>query len=259
VTRLASDSGATGITLYARIASVLRGKIASGDWSIGEKIPTVAQLSHEYGTARITIRQAFKLLSNEGLLRSQRGKGTFVSAAPTKFPQNNVNRMRDARRGMRERNKTIVRRLLDEIPSLIAFGDRIATGKFDFVKRIHLAGDTALFVIEVFIERKFHKSLSRSQESAIPAVTLLNTRGPGTRVETTVTVTSADAEIAAILQCDFAAPVAQVIRVVRTVQNEVVLASRANYRADVFAMQFVQTGEGFLKSRMGSNVRTLTG
>ena len=57
------SSRPSGITLYARIASVLRGKIASGNWPVGAMIPTVAELSREYGTAKITIRQAFKVLS----------------------------------------------------------------------------------------------------------------------------------------------------------------------------------------------------
>ena len=250
-----NGDGGAGVTLYARVASVLRGKIASGDWVVGDMIPTVAQLSAEYGTAKITIRQAVKLLSDDGLLQSQRGKGTFVSAAPAKFPQNNVERMLEARRGSPERIKTIARKRLDEIPPLIAYGDPIATGKFDFIERVHLAGDTALFVIEIFIEQKFHVRLGQKRASAIPAVTLLNMRSGGAKVETTVTVMSADAETAAILQCDFATPVAQVIRIVRTVKDEVVLASRATYRADLFAMQYVQSGEDFLASRMGSNVR----
>lgn len=251
---LLASSKPSGITLYARIASVLRNKIASGNWPVGEMIPTVAELSREYGTAKITIRQAFKVLSDEGLLKSQRGKGTFVSAPPNRFPQNNVDRMQDALRAG-ERTKVVNRKLLSEIPPLIAYGSRIASGKFDFIRKIHVAGDETLFVIDVYIEQKFHKRLSKDQESAIPAVRLLNSKGAGAHIETTVTVSSADAEMAASLGCEFASPVAQVIRIVKNRHDQVVLALRATYRAELFAMQYVQTGEDFLASRMGSNVR----
>jgi len=218
-------------------------------------IPTVAELSREYGTAKITIRQAFKVLSDEGLLKSQRGKGTFVSAPPNRFPQNNVDRMLDARRAG-ERTKIVTRKLLSEIPPLIAYGSRIASGKFDFIRKVHIAGDATLFAIDVYIDQRFHKRLNKDQESAIPAVRLLNSKGTGARIETTVTVSSADVEMAALLGCEFASPIAHVIRIVRNKLDEVVLASRATYRADVFAMQFVQYGKDFLASRMGSNVRS---
>ncbi len=252
---LLASSRPSGIALYARIASVLRSKIAAGNWPVGEMIPTVAELSREYGAAKITIRQAFKMLSDEGLLKSQRGRGTFVSAPPNRFPQNNVDRMQDARRAG-ERTKIVSRKLLSEIPPLIAYGSRIASGKFDFIRKVHVAGDAVLFVIDVYIEQSFHKRLSKDQESAIPAVGLLNSKGTGAHVETTVTVASADAETAAILGCEFASPIAQVIRIVKNKLDQVVLASRATYRAELFAMQYVQTGEDFLASRMGSNVRS---
>jgi GntR family transcriptional regulator len=255
VSSLTNSAAASGVTLYARVASVLRGKIAAGNWAVGEMIPTIAQLSREYGTAKITIRQAVKLLSDEGLLQSQRGKGTFVSAAPLRFPQDSIERMREARKGVKERSKTLFRKQLDEIPPLIACGDRVATGKFDFIKRVRIAGNAALFMIEIFIEQRFHKRLGRDHESAIPAVKLLNAHSEGSKVETTVTVTSADAETASLLQCEFAMPIAQVIRIVRNGKNEVVLAQRVTYRADVFAMQFVQEGKEYLVSYMGSNVR----
>jgi GntR family transcriptional regulator len=217
-------------------------------------IPTVAELSREYGTAKITIRQAVKILADEGLLKSQRGKGTFVSGAPTKFAQNDIDRM-SAALGAGERVKIVTRKLLNEIPPLITYGDRIAAGKFDFIRKVHTAGAATLFVIDVYIDQTFHNRLSRDQESAIPAVKILNNRNSGAHVETTVTVASADAETAEILGCEFASPVAHVIRIVKNNQDKVVLASRATYRAEIFAMQFVQSGEDFLESRMGSNVR----
>jgi DNA-binding GntR family transcriptional regulator len=144
---------------------------------------------------------------------------------------------------------------LNEIPPLIAYGDRIAAGKFDFIRKVHTAGAATLFVIDVYIDQTFHNRLNRDQESAIPAVKILNSRNSDAHVETTVSVASADAETAEILGCEFASPVAHVIRIVKSNQDKVVLASRATYRAEIFTMQFVQNGEDFLASRMGSNVR----
>ena len=71
-----------GITLYARIAGALRSRLGAGEWPQGSRIPTIEALAAEYGVARITVRQACQLLADEGLLRAQPGRGTFVARSP---------------------------------------------------------------------------------------------------------------------------------------------------------------------------------
>ena len=68
----------TGVALYARVASVLRGRIARGEWDRGQQLPTMEQLAETFGVATITIRQAVRILVAEGLLSSARGRGTHV-------------------------------------------------------------------------------------------------------------------------------------------------------------------------------------
>ena len=67
------------VPLYLQVASVMRQRINSGRWAEGERISTLEELEEEFGLARVTIRQAIELLSAEGLLQAQQGRGTFVS------------------------------------------------------------------------------------------------------------------------------------------------------------------------------------
>src|SRR4051812_48783021 len=67
------------VTLYAQLASILRDRVISGLWKGGEEIPTLEQLVEEFSVARVTVRQAVQILSEEGLLSSQRGRRTFVT------------------------------------------------------------------------------------------------------------------------------------------------------------------------------------
>lgn len=46
----------------------------------GDQIPVEADLCDHYGVSRITVRQAVTALVDEGLLKKQRGRGTFVLA-----------------------------------------------------------------------------------------------------------------------------------------------------------------------------------
>jgi GntR family transcriptional regulator len=67
------------VPLYIQVASVLRQRIESGQWSQGEKISTLEELESEFQVARVTVRQAVDVLREEGLLRALQGRGTFVS------------------------------------------------------------------------------------------------------------------------------------------------------------------------------------
>lgn len=70
------------VSLYIQVASVMRRRIETGQWLPGQKISTLVELEREFEVARVTIRQAIDLLREEGLLRSQQGRGTFVAQKP---------------------------------------------------------------------------------------------------------------------------------------------------------------------------------
>ncbi len=67
------------VPLYYQLESILREKINSGELAQGERLPTEAQLSKQYGVSRITVRQALASLVEEGLIERRQGLGTFVT------------------------------------------------------------------------------------------------------------------------------------------------------------------------------------
>lgn len=74
------------IPIYAQIAERLRQNIQQGVYRVGDRLPTEAQLADRFAVNRHTIRQAIALLKNEGLLRIDRGRGTFVAAKTIRYP-----------------------------------------------------------------------------------------------------------------------------------------------------------------------------
>ncbi|WP_050614033.1 GntR family transcriptional regulator [Bacillus testis] len=64
---------------YQVIIDDIKSKILSGDYSVGEQIPTESALQEKYKVSRQTVRKAILELSNEGFLRSEKGSGTYVS------------------------------------------------------------------------------------------------------------------------------------------------------------------------------------
>jgi GntR family transcriptional regulator len=64
---------------YIQIADALRGQISSGDLQANDKLPNEDELSHQFTASRGTVREAIRLLVEEGLLRREQGRGTFVN------------------------------------------------------------------------------------------------------------------------------------------------------------------------------------
>src|SRR5262245_34257587 len=69
---------ASGVALYVQLAQLFRYNIASGKWPGGQRLSNFETLAAQYKVARITVRQAVARLVQDGLLSTQRGRGTFV-------------------------------------------------------------------------------------------------------------------------------------------------------------------------------------
>ncbi|WP_433052034.1 GntR family transcriptional regulator [Dactylosporangium sp. CS-033363] len=64
---------------YRAIATDLAAKIRGGFYAPGSALPAQRDLSTSYGVTLMTLRQALRQLSDEGLIVQQPGRGTFVS------------------------------------------------------------------------------------------------------------------------------------------------------------------------------------
>ena len=71
--------------MYRYIADDLRDKIRSGKLAPNIKLPTEGELSDQYDASRNTVREAIRRLTDEGLLESRPGQGTFVARKVNPF------------------------------------------------------------------------------------------------------------------------------------------------------------------------------
>lgn len=77
--KLKAAFASSRIPLYYQLENVLREKIESGAFAAGEQLPTEIDLIAAYGVSRITVRQALRSLTEDGLIERQQGRGTFVA------------------------------------------------------------------------------------------------------------------------------------------------------------------------------------
>lgn len=65
---------------HVAVADALRRWIALGAFAPGGRLPSERELAHRLGVGRVAIRQAIRLLADDGLVGTQRGRsgGTFI-------------------------------------------------------------------------------------------------------------------------------------------------------------------------------------
>lgn len=67
------------VPLYYQLATLLREQIVTRHYRPGDQLPTEAELVADYRVSRVTVRQAMSRLEDEGLIRREAGRGTFVT------------------------------------------------------------------------------------------------------------------------------------------------------------------------------------
>jgi GntR family transcriptional regulator len=67
------------VPLYYQIELQLREAFESGRYQPGDRLPTEQELQRAYGVSRVTIRTALHRLEEDGLISTQRGRGSFVT------------------------------------------------------------------------------------------------------------------------------------------------------------------------------------
>lgn len=64
--------------MYRQIADALREQINAGELKPGDALPTESSLQEAFSVSRVTVRQALKLLTEEHIIESIQGSGSYV-------------------------------------------------------------------------------------------------------------------------------------------------------------------------------------
>jgi GntR family transcriptional regulator len=70
------------VPIYDQIKEQIKGLIHAGQIRTGDQLPTIRELSVELAVNFNTVALAYRDLVNEGVIITERGKGTFVANTP---------------------------------------------------------------------------------------------------------------------------------------------------------------------------------
>ncbi|HVX77871.1 MAG TPA: phosphonate metabolism transcriptional regulator PhnF [Bradyrhizobium sp.] len=76
----------SGVALWRQVADGIERGIADGTYPAGEKLPGETEIAETYRVNRHTVRRALAALAERGLVRAERGSGTYVEAAKLAYP-----------------------------------------------------------------------------------------------------------------------------------------------------------------------------
>jgi GntR family transcriptional regulator len=68
------------IPYHYQLREIMRQEIVTGRWPLGEKLPSERDLCVIFGVSRPTVRGAIEALVDEGFLRREKGRGTFIAS-----------------------------------------------------------------------------------------------------------------------------------------------------------------------------------
>lgn len=123
-------------TLYHSLGHFIRTKIQSGEWTVGQQIPSERELVNIFNISRATVRQGIDNLVKEGVLYRAHGKGTFV--APPKIEQGVL--------GLLEFSDVIKRKGLK--PGVKLLGKELIDPPLNIQKLLALSGSEAVVWVQ---------------------------------------------------------------------------------------------------------------
>lgn len=224
------------IPRYVIVADRLRQSLARGEWRTGEYLPSLHQLADSFGVARLTARQAVQLLVQEGLLSSRRGQGTLVTEAATPIK---TTLLETSLHELGQTYRSLVPRMLEinETPCPLPGTAGGAPG-YIYMRRLHSTDGRPYCVISLYIaEPIFALAPERFRTQAVVPLMLDHKEVHIAQARQTLTIGTADAELAMLLHIPADAPIANVTRVFTSADGSILYYAEITYRGDAIRLE----------------------
>jgi len=231
-----STTSHSGVSRYSQLATLFQRRIETGQWPVGQQIPTIDELAAECSVARATVRQALGILEENTLIARYRAKGTFVIKRPQEQLWCEVatdwSGMLMDREGMTIEIMSVKNgqhlRDLPHHPGKVA-------PAYKLLRRRHWRAKTPYYLGDVYIDQRICKGIPAIAFETKSAMKMIK-EIPGIKTKEarqTLTIGSADLETAELLQVPLNAPVAFVYRSIVDSVGDLVLITHGIYRGDV--------------------------
>ena len=195
--RRAVREGLVDVRLNQRIRSDIEGRIMSGEWPPGHRLPYEHELMAQYGCSRMTVSKVLSALAARGLITRRRRAGSVVAAPRA---DRAVLEIQDFALEARRANKTyrheILRRAVEEVDAATAARAGLAAGaKVLCLDTLHLVeGEPEAYEERIINLAAVPEARGEPFDDAPPGTWLLD-KVPWTDAEHIIRAVNADAAL----------------------------------------------------------------
>lgn len=230
------QSSAGAPALYWQLAERVRERIADGHYAGGSQLPTEEALGREFGVSRITVRAALDRLAADGLVRRERGRGTFVTNRTIELDLERFTDFAEEMAAAGFGQSSLVTHLAeeaatDEIAEQLGLVPGVAVVRID---RLRLADDRPLAFDRTYLPLRFGRLLDRAELATKTILHQLEVDFgiPIISGRYVIAAAMAKDDVAAILELAPGDPVLLVHRTSHTTGDARVFYQERHYRAD---------------------------
>jgi len=234
-------SRSSKVPLYYQLYEIIHDQIQEGVWEPEEMLPTESELVESYHLSRATVRQAFDMLVNEGLIFRRQGQGTFVSRPAFEQNLNKIVSFWDDmhQRGLKPGTVVLSTEILQTNTETAEYLEVDEGQELASLVRLRLADDEPLSVEhsllvhsycpgileQDYANRSLRKMLAEEYDIQI------------TSAKQKIRAVPATKELAALLKVDEAAPLLHIDRISYTEEGTPIEYLRINLRGDRYTFQ----------------------
>jgi GntR family transcriptional regulator len=223
---------------YYQLKEILENRLQSGEFQPGEQFPTDDCLCDEYGLSRGTVRRAVDMLVEEGRLRREQGRGTFVTVpqlVPISFRLASFDEeMRQ--RGLEPRTKLLHIKVLPASQQIAKeLGLRAGEEVFEIV-RLRLANGQPMAIETRYLSHKLCPALINEdlENQSIHNLLIDKFNIPLVRARHTIEARVLTPQEALLLQTQPGSACFFIHRITYTEQNQPVTSFSIIYRGDQY-------------------------
>lgn len=227
-----------GVAFYYQMAGHFRTMISQNIWKPSERLPSMDELAAQYGVARVTIRQAIKLLEAEGILETCQGRGTFVLAKPK------VNRWLALQSNWLSLMENLSDHTVDILKSELSRECLVLDGYeascaplYRYQLRRHSRSSLVFGLNHMYIDARIYEKAPELMDSKPVLLELKKfAEHPVRTARQVLTIGQADVEMAHLLEVPLGMPLAKVRRVVIDSTNTIIYSCEILYRGDAITL-----------------------
>jgi GntR family transcriptional regulator len=250
----------SSVPLYVQIQQVLQDRIASGQYTPGDQIPSEQDLSLLFDVSRMTVRKALEGLVARGILFRQKGKGTFIAEDLVSYGFSTMMSFsRTLRaRGYDVKTKVLRKEIIPGSPGILNKLELPPDSEVIIVRRLRYVEGQAVALHTSFVDARTYAPLMQvdlSEASLLQAIESISGK-PIAYTKDSVRAALVNPADRKLLELDAGSPVLEVEGIAFTEHGQPNRYTHAVYRSDTFRLVVTNVGKQSASFKLADDVDT---